>query len=210
MGELDVGWSIGRIESDGHLNHDIHAIGSLSMDQDAADLTILAETPYLRFVKRNNWSFVERTAASGVVCIIAKTDDGEVILIEQTRPPVDRPVIEVPAGLAGDLAEHADEPLARAAQRELLEETGYQAGKMTEIMNVASCPGLCDEIVTFFRAEELQNVHDGGGDDSEDIRVHLVPLDQVDTWLAAQAEAGKLIDARVYTGLYFLKAGTAS
>lgn len=44
----------------------------------------------------------------------------------------------------------------------------------------------------------------GGGDESEDIVVHEIPLDQIKDWLAEATAERKLIDARVYTGLYFL------
>ena len=62
---------------------------------------------------------------------------------------------------------------------------------------------MASEIVAFFRARELTKVHDGGGDDSEEIVVHAIPLDGIDDWLDQQAAAGLLIDPKVYAGLYF-------
>jgi ADP-ribose pyrophosphatase len=43
----------------------------------------------------------------------------------------------------------------------------------------------------------------GGGDESEDIHVRLVPLDQVETWLQERLKQGLLVDPKVYTALYF-------
>ncbi len=166
---------------------------------------VLAETKFLRFVERNGWSFIERTTSNGVVCIIARTDDNQIILVEQFRPPVDCNVIELPAGLSGDVAGLENEPLEQAARRELLEETGYQAGQMTRLTDTASSPGLTNETVTFFLAEQLEKVAAGGGDASEDITVHEVPIDQIDDWLLSAQTASKLVDARVYAGLYFLR-----
>ncbi|NQU20533.1 MAG: NUDIX hydrolase [Candidatus Nealsonbacteria bacterium] len=166
--------------------------------------TTIAQTKHVRFVDRDGWSFVERIGNTGIVCIVAKTTDGRLVLVEQYRPPVQRPVIELPAGLAGDLDDQADETLQQAAERELLEETGYAASTWRRLVTVASSPGLTDEIVTFFLAEDLQRRSAGGGDASEDIRVHEIPLAEIEDWLSAISSAGSLIDARVYTGLYFL------
>ena len=64
-------------------------------------------------------------------------------------------------------------------------------------------PGLCTEVLTFFRATGLQRASEGGGVDGENIRVHEVPLDGIDDWLEEMARQGALVDPKVYTGLYF-------
>ena len=50
----------------------------------------------------------------------------------------------------------------------------------------------------------MKKVAAGGGVDNENILVHEVPLADIDAWLNEQMAAGKSIDPRVYTGLYFL------
>ena len=67
--------------------------------QEQQEATTIAETKHLRLVERDGWSYVERVNASGVVCIVACTDEGKIVLVEQYRPPVGRNVIELPAGL---------------------------------------------------------------------------------------------------------------
>lgn len=170
---------------------------------------VLAATKHLQFVDRNGWSFVQRISSTGVVCIVAVTRDDQWILVEQQRPPVGRTVIELPAGLAGDIADQSDESLEDAARRELLEETGYQAERMEQLLTVASCPGVTDETVTFFAAHDLAKVGAGGGDDSEDIQIHLIPRSDIDRWLADRSRSGSWVDARVYTGIYLLSASQA-
>jgi ADP-ribose pyrophosphatase len=165
---------------------------------------IIAETKYLRLVERNRWSYVERTTTSRAVCIVAQTPAKAVLLIEQFRPPVQKRVIELPAGLVGDLADQSDESIEQGAARELMEETGFAASSFQVLAQLASCPGLTDEVTTLVLAEGLRKDGPGGGDESEDILVHEIPLEQVAAWLAAATAEGKLIDARVYTGLYFL------
>ena len=172
---------------------------------DDAEPEVLAETPFLRFVRRDGWSYVQRPNICGIVGIVPRTVDGEVVLIEQYRKPLGHTVIEWPAGLAGDLPGAENEPLEAAARRELLEETGYDSDEWRKLFVGVSSPGLTDEEITFFLADNARRVSEGGGDDSEQITVHVVPLEEVDTWLAEKVAEGHHLDAKVYGGLYFLK-----
>jgi ADP-ribose pyrophosphatase len=54
-----------------------------------------------------------------------------------------------------------------------------------------------------YLALDARKVSDGGGDESEDIHVRLVPLDQVEQWLDEQRRGGLLVDPKVYAALYF-------
>src|ERR1700759_4607932 len=92
--------------------------------------TTVYDGKYIRMVKRGKWEYAARKGVSGIVAIIAVTDDGKLVLVEQYRAPVGKRGIELPAGLAGDVAGQEDEELAAAAGRELLEETGYEASRM--------------------------------------------------------------------------------
>lgn len=53
-----------------------------------SDARIEWEGRHLRVVVRNGWEYVSRTASTGVVGIVAVTDDGKLILVEQHRVPV--------------------------------------------------------------------------------------------------------------------------
>lgn len=159
---------------------------------------------YLSLLERDGWEFATRSNASGVVVIIPVTESGEVVLVEQYRKPVAASVIELPAGLVGDLAD-PDEPILAAARRELVEETGYAAGKLEILMACPSSAGMSDEIITFVLATELERIGPGGGDSSEEIEVIAVPLVQVDAWLARQQAAGKPMDPKIFAALYWLQ-----
>ncbi|GAB4160523.1 MAG: NUDIX hydrolase [Planctomycetaceae bacterium] len=166
---------------------------------------IIAETKFLRLVERDRWVYVERANASGVVCVVARTADDRILLVEQYRIPVDAQVIELPAGLAGDSPDQSDEAFELAAQRELIEETGYRAKRLVRKASIAASAGLTNEVITFFIADGLEKIAAGGGEGRERIVVHEIPLAEADDWLAdAQAE-GKLIDGRIYAGLHFLE-----
>ncbi len=91
------------------------------------DVTTLHQGKHLRMRRRGSWEFAERCTASGVVTIVPVTVDDQLLFTEQFRSPVGKPVIEFPAGLAGDIRGAEQESLMGAARRELLEETGYEA-----------------------------------------------------------------------------------
>ncbi len=162
----------------------------------------LAHGQYLRLVRLEGWEFVERPGVTAIVAILAETE-GHLVLIEQYRPPVRSRVIELPAGLVGDLPGQRDEPLEAAARRELEEETGFLAESFTVLTRGPATAGASSEIITFMRAHGIRRVSAGGGDPTEDIHVHLVPADSVDRWLTARLAEGVLVDSKVYTGLYF-------
>lgn len=159
---------------------------------------------HLHLCRYGTWEYVRRPKASGIVIIAAMTDERRVILVEQFRPPVQARVIEFPAGLAGDIQGAEDEPLVEAARRELLEETGYEADRIEHAFDGTSSAGLTNEVVSFFVATGLRRVADGGGDSSEEIEVHEVPLEEIEAWLAAKQNLGCMIDSRMFSGLYLL------
>lgn len=158
---------------------------------------------YLSLLERDGWEFTSRSNATGVVVLVAVTNGDEIILVEQFRKPVGTQVIELPAGLVGDQGD-GSESLLTAAARELEEETGFEAGHLEILMECPSSAGMSDEVITFIQASDLRRTGPGGGDDSEDIQVHLVPMEQADRWLRDQAAAGKPMDPKIFAALYWL------
>ncbi len=167
-----------------------------------AETRVVAQGRYLDLVCRGRWEFVRRRNATGVVLVVAVTPHGELLFVEQYRPPVDSQVIELPAGLVNDQVGISVESCAEAARRELLEETGYDASQLREIFSGPSSAGLTDEQVSIFLATGLQRVHTGGGVENENIVVHEVPLTSACEWLDAQRDAGRKVDVRVYAGIH--------
>jgi len=151
---------------------------------------LLYEGEFLRVKRRGHWEYVERVNARAVVVIVAVTDARELVLVEQPRLPVNAPVIELPAGLVGDIAGAEDESLATAAGRELEEETGYRSAHMTQSIDGPPSAGLANEHITFFLARGLIRIGAGGGDASEDITPHTIALNDVAAWLEQQRQRG--------------------
>ena len=93
---------------------------------------------------------------SGSVAILAfrrgQGNQLEVLLERNYRHTVGRYVVEVPAGTL----DRPEELPLDCARRELAEETGYQAGRLTPLLSILPSPGVLTERLTIFLAEELQ------------------------------------------------------
>ncbi len=146
---------------------------------------------------RGRWEYVSRARGIKAAVILAITPDDEVVLVEQFRIPLGRPCIEFPAGLIGDDAGGEGEEAATAAIRELEEETGYRAGRVEDLGEYYSSPGMVTEAFTLFRAYDLERVGEGGGVEGEGITVHHVPRAKLGDFLAAKRAEGYAIDVRM-------------
>ena len=164
--------------------------------------TIHYKGRFLGMKERDSWEYAFRTNASGVVVMVPVTDDGELVLVEQYRIPVKSSVLELPAGLVGDTGD-AKEDFKIAAQRELIEETGYRAVSLDELITSPSTAGMADELVTIYYASGLERVGPGGGVDNENITVHLVPLENAVEWLDERQKEDIMLDPKIYAGLFW-------
>lgn len=184
-------------------------MSSLHDATDPATETI-GDGRFLRLVRRGKWEYVERLGASGAAAIVAVTAEGRLVLIEQPRPALGGVAVELPAGLVGDTPGEETEEAATAANRELVEETGYEASRIELVAHGPSSPGLTSECISIFVATGLRKVGPGGGDSNEQISVFEVPLAEVEAWLAERIARGAHVDLKVYAGLYFARkaAGT--
>ncbi len=161
-------------------------------------LEVIADGKHLRFVRRNGWEFVERKNVTGIAILVAITAEDRVLVVEQHREPVGGRVLELPAGLAGD---DGAEDAESAANRELVEETGYRAGVLEVLTEGPPSPGLSDEIVTIYLARRLVRAGAGGGVGAEEIEVHEVPFRDAFSWLEERRAEGRLVDPKIYGAL---------
>ncbi len=162
----------------------------------------LYEGHYLRLKKRDNWEYAERTNAGSAVIIIAVTPEDKLLFVEQFRVPMNANTIEMPAGLVGDLDKN--DTIELAAKRELLEETGWQADEVKVLLIGPSSAGMSNEVIAFARARNLTKINDGGGDESENITVHEVPVKDAPRWLTQKIAEGYSMDPKLWAGLWLL------
>lgn len=86
----------------------------------------------------------------GAVAVIPVTKENKIVLIEQYRKPLEKSIIEIPAGKV----EKGEQPELTAI-RELEEETGYTASKLSFITSFYTSPGFADELMQIFITDEL-------------------------------------------------------
>ncbi len=163
----------------------------------------LYEGQWLRLVRIGHWESCERTHAQGMaVIVIAVTPADEVLFVEQFRIPLGARTIEMPAGLVGD--DHAEDTLVDAARRELIEETGWSAGRVEVLLTGPTSSGMSNERIAFVRARELVRVGEGGGVDDENIIVHAVPRNEAPAWLMRKRAEGYELDLKLWAGLWMI------
>ena len=156
---------------------------------------------YLDVIWEEGAEYTHNRRARGVVLVIPITRAGEIIFIEQHRLALKRHVIEYPAGLVGDEAD-GSESFETAARRELLEESGYEAGELEFLLRGPASPGSSTEVVDFYLAHDARRVGEGGGVDHERITVHCVKLAEAFQFLDTMTARGAMVDPRVYLGVY--------
>jgi 8-oxo-dGTP pyrophosphatase MutT (NUDIX family) len=139
------------------------------------------------------WESVERVNCNGIVAIVPFTENREVIMIRQFRPPIQGYVIELPAGLC-DIGESLED----AAGRELIEETGYSAGCMKFLIQGPLSSGSSSELLSVFTATGLSHVGIGKRDENEDIEVLTVPLEDLYARLLNMQSKGDHIDLKIF------------
>ena len=129
------------------------------------------------------------------VNVVALTKDREVILEKQYRHGVGQVMLEIPAGVM----EEDDESPLRAAQRELLEETGYTSERFIEVGKVYPNPATHNNLTYSFLALDVEKVGQQSLDETEEIEVSLVPFDD----LISIAKEGGLSQALHVSALFF-------
>jgi ADP-ribose pyrophosphatase len=118
-------------------------------------------------------------------------------MIRNRRYAVGDELWELPAGTLGcaDPTCPTEDPAACAA-RELIEETGYRAGRLTRLNAFFSAPGFCNELLTAFLAEQLEFVGQSA-DEGESITAHAIDWHQALAW----AQTGEIRDAKTLATL---------
>jgi ADP-ribose pyrophosphatase len=161
---------------------------------------VLCEGKFVRLLKRGKWEYASRQGGINAVVIIAE-HEGKVILVDQPRVGPDCRCVELPAGLVGDVDPNAT--VEATAIKELEEETGFTAERVERLGDFYASPGMLSESFTLVRAHGVRRIGEGGGDEHEDINVHLVPRADIPNFLEQKRAEGFGIDVKLLIFLGF-------
>lgn len=129
-----------------------------------------------------------------VVAVVPLTNDGKVLLVEQYRGPIDRWLLEIPAGLCdvdGEEPEHT-------ARRELVEEAGQKAQDLKLLASYFPAAGFSDQFVRLYLATGLTAVQDSRqGVEEMHMTVQEFDLADLDDAIAS----GAIADSKTIIGL---------
>ncbi|ABP94899.1 NUDIX hydrolase [Metallosphaera sedula] len=130
----------------------------------------------------------------GSVVLLPLLED-KIVMIYQYRPVIGKWIYELPAGSV----EEGEDPLS-TAKRELVEETGYEAESITEVMSFYPSPGITTEVMRLYLARDLRYVG-AKPEDYEVIEVRPMEFSQVEKLM----NEGAIQDAKTLIGIYYLK-----
>lgn len=137
----------------------------------------------------------------GICVIVPRFDDGGILLMHQYRYPIGEAIWELPAGTLSGREENgrmiATESAEECARRELEEETGYRAARITKLGECYAMPGSSDELIHIFLATELTQV--GQTLDIGEVIDELRPFSKEE--ISGMISDGTIRDAKTMVGL---------
>jgi ADP-ribose pyrophosphatase len=132
----------------------------------------------------------------GGAVIIPIKDNGKIIMIRQFRYPLQKIILEFPAGKL----DKNEDPL-KCALRELEEETGYKSNNIKKLGSIYTTPGFCTEILYVFAAKELIEGNHNREEGEYGMEVLDYSLDEID----AMIKSGELKDSKSISAIHMLK-----
>lgn len=144
-----------------------------------------------------NTSSREVVTHPGAVAIIAITKDNKLVFVKQFRKPLERTLVEIPAGKI-----EPNEAPERTAIRELEEETGYTTENLNYLTSFYTSPGFADEIIHLYFTKELIPLEKAVlGDEDEFIEIIELTIEEAEQYVKEE----KIYDAKTAYALMYVK-----
>ena len=143
-----------------------------------------------------NKSIREVAVHSGGVVIIPITEGKKLIMVTQFRYPLQKILLEFPAGKL----EKNEEPLD-CAIRELKEETGYSSENVSKLGEIYTAPGYCTETLHIYIAKELEPGEHNREEGESGMIIHQFTIEEIEEKIKTK----EITDAKTICGLYLLK-----
>lgn len=132
----------------------------------------------------------------GGAIVVPVKDDGKIVLVNQFRYPLQKYLLELPAGKLDKNEKPID-----CAVRELEEETGYKTKRITEFGSIFTTPGYSTEILQIFLAEDLLPGNHNREEGEHGMEVHELTLAEIEQKILV----GEIVDSKSICGLQLLK-----
>ncbi|WP_337019963.1 NUDIX hydrolase [Oceanobacillus massiliensis] len=134
----------------------------------------------------------------GAVAVIPITKDNKIIFVEQYRKPLEKSLVEIPAGKL----DNQENPLA-AAVRELEEETGYTTKDLSFVTSFYTSPGFADELIHIYVTNQLIKMDNPpNGDEDEFVEVIELTLEEAKQYVIDE----RIQDAKTNYAILYLHA----
>ncbi|MGA8264057.1 MAG: NUDIX hydrolase [Ignavibacteriaceae bacterium] len=132
----------------------------------------------------------------GGAVVVAVKDKGKIIFVKQFRYPLERSLIELPAGKL----EKNEDPM-KCAIRELEEETGYKTGKIEKLGSIFTTPGFCTEELYIYLAKDLESGNHNREEGESGMQILEYSLDEIEE----KIKTGEIKDSKTICGIYIYK-----
>ncbi|GGA60754.1 NUDIX domain-containing protein [Ornithinibacillus halotolerans] len=133
----------------------------------------------------------------GAVAIIPITKDNKIVLVEQYRKPLEKSIIEIPAGKL----EPGEDP-EKTAVRELEEETGYTTKSISKVTSFYTSPGFADELMHIYLTDDLEKLENPPAlDEDEFVEILEVTLEEAKQLVREQ----RIHDAKTNYAILYLE-----
>jgi ADP-ribose pyrophosphatase len=135
----------------------------------------------------------------GGAVVVPIKDDGKIILVKQFRYPLQKTLLELPAGKLDK-----DEDPLKCATRELEEETGYKAKEIKKLGQIYTAPGYCTEILHIYSAKGLIPGNHNREEGEQGMEIFEYSIDDVNKMILS----GEITDAKTIVGIFYLTKST--
>lgn len=131
----------------------------------------------------------------GGAVVVPVKDDGKIVFVKQFRYPLQKTLIELPAGKLDE----GEDPYV-CASRELTEETGYTAGEVIKLGKIYTTPGFCTEVLHIYLAKDLTL----GEVNREEGEYGMEVLELTQEEIGKKIANGEIVDGKTLSGLLYL------
>lgn len=132
----------------------------------------------------------------GGAVVVPVTDDGKIVMVTQHRYPLNKVLLELPAGKL-----NKDEDPFICAVRELEEETGYKSKNVTELGSIYTTPGYSTEKLWIYLAKDLKPGDHNREEGEFGMQVFELSMQEIEN----KIYNGEIVDGKTICGIYFAK-----